>query len=132
MGLPMYPSLMLRHLLVPPHFNGSSDLRFRLVALLVTAATTRQAERLRCPSIVICTLGPPSARLQGEHASKGDAANEVTRCESEGRGAQVGREFGTRKGGREHDIVGKYAGQHGLYIYGNGGAIQKDTATVKH
>jgi hypothetical protein len=109
MELPMYQSLMLRHLLVPPHFNRSSDLRFRLVALLVTAATTRQAERFRCPSIVIRTLGPPSAHLQGEHTSKGDAANEVTRCESESRGAQVGREFGTRKVGREHDIVGEYA-----------------------
>lgn len=84
-------------------------LRSRLAALLLPAATTRRAELLRGASIIICTLGPPSARLQGEHTCKGDAADEVARCESERWGAQVGRELGTRVVGWERDIVGEYA-----------------------
>jgi hypothetical protein len=70
---------------------------------------TRRAELLRSVSVVICTLGPPPACLQGEHTCQCDAADEMARRESERWGAEVGWEFVTRVVGWEYDIVGEYA-----------------------
>jgi len=79
------------------------------VAFLFTAATSGRAECLGGARVIVCAFDPPPARLQSEHAGKGDAADEVAGCESECWSAQVGRELGTGEVWWEYDIIGEYA-----------------------
>ena len=71
-----------------PHNSTRGDflgLWLDAIPFSIVGITTRPAERLGGTTVIVCTLGPPSAGLQSKNPGKGDATDEVARRKAKGR-----------------------------------------------